>query len=294
MSKHRLLLVEDDFDVAEMLVMFFESTHYEVMHADTGGEGIELARTRFPNLILLDVMLPDMDGYQVCAQLRSMSLTKFIQTLFLTQRDERASTLKGLELGADDYITKPFDIDELRLRVEGAIKRATRENLHEPRTGLPTGPLVAEELRQRVQAGASELRLRLKGFSAYSDVYSFMAANDVLYHAAKTIRDSLAAVGTHQDFIGIDDKDHFIIATHADAAALRQHISSQFDQQVRTFYTFADADRGGILLDAGTDRERIMPIMALAPADEEDETLPASSAEADEGDSDAASLLDNW
>src|SRR5215207_1160519 len=149
MPAYRLLLIEDDFDVAEMLLMYFQALQYEVLHADTGEAGIEIARTRFPNLILLDVLLPDMDGYDVCVNLRRRALTKYIPTLFLTQIDERSSKVKGLTLGADDYITKPFDIDELRLRVENAIKRARRENLNEPRTGLPTGELVEEELKRR-------------------------------------------------------------------------------------------------------------------------------------------------
>ncbi|HEX2621674.1 MAG TPA: response regulator transcription factor, partial [Phototrophicaceae bacterium] len=141
MNNSRLLLIEDDHDVAEMLIMYFTSHNYDVLHADGGLAGIEIARTKFPALILLDVMLPYMDGYDVCRQLRQTSMTKYIPILFLTQRDERAAKVKGLELGADDYITKPFDIDELRLRVQGSIRRATRENLHEARTGLPTGPL---------------------------------------------------------------------------------------------------------------------------------------------------------
>ena len=86
MANNRLLLVEDDFDVAEMLLMYFRSIGYEVMHADTGEAGIQIARTKFPDLILLDVMLPDMDGYDICRRLRTMSLTKYIPTIFLTDR----------------------------------------------------------------------------------------------------------------------------------------------------------------------------------------------------------------
>jgi len=266
MPQHRVLLIEDDFDVAEMLLMYFQSLKYEVLHADTGKDGIEIARTRFPNLILLDVMLPDMDGYDVCVRLRNMSLTKYIPILFLTQKDERASKVKGLQLGADDYITKPFDIDELRLRVEGTIHRASRENLHEARTGLPTGPLVDEELRTRARQGAALLRLTLQGFSAYADVYSFMAANDVLYHAGKTIRDVLTEHGRSDDFVGIENDD-FVVATQpADVERLTEAIQARFAAQVRTFYTFADADRGGILLDRGTPQERIVPMMSFSAA----------------------------
>jgi DNA-binding response OmpR family regulator len=263
MANNRLLLVEDDFDVAEMLLMYFQAQNYEVMHSDTGAQGIEIARTKFPNVILLDVMLPDMDGYDICFQLRNMSLTKYIPTIFLTQKDERSSKVKGLQLGADDYITKPFDIDELRLRVEGSIRRATRENLHESRTGLPTGQLAEEELNSHRQKGAKILRLNLTGFEAYADVYSFMAANDVMFHAGKTIRDVLSEHSASEDFVGVLG-DEFIVATRADDLdKLEADIKDRFTDKVRTFYTFSDADKGGIMLDEGSDTERFVPMMTF-------------------------------
>ncbi len=140
MAQKRLLIIEDDVDLHEMLATYFVSLGYVVFQAEEGSEGIALSRARFPNLILLDVMLPDMTGFDVCRALRTTTLTKYIPIMFLTQRDARADKVAGLELGADDYITKPFDIEELRLRVEGSIRRATRDHLHEPRTGLPDRP----------------------------------------------------------------------------------------------------------------------------------------------------------
>ncbi len=263
MPNNRLLLVEDDVDVAEMLLMFFSSIKYEVTHADNGKAGIEIARTKFPNVILLDVMLPDMDGYDICYQLRQMSLTKYIPIIFLTQKDERSSKVKGLELGADDYITKPFDIDELKLRVERSIRTATRENLHEPRTGLPTGQFVDEELKKRRANGAKVVRFALKGFDAFAEVYSFMAANDVLYHAGKTVRDVVSEQGETEDFVGITS-DEFIVATYSkEADTLENDIKTRFNEQVKAFYTFHDADKGGILLDEGTEKERFVPIMTF-------------------------------
>lgn len=262
MAKNRLLLIEDDFDVAEMLLMYFQSIGYEVLHADTGQEGIELARTKFPNLILLDLMLPDMDGYDVCIKLRNMSLTKYIPILFLTQKDERAAKVRGLELGADDYITKPFDIDELRLRVEGGIRRATRENLHEVRTGLPTGALIAEERGKRGER-AHELVFRLHHFGAYADVYSFMAANDVLYHAGRIIRDVLSDAGLNHDFVGIDNDDFVVLTVSDNVAGLEQQVTEGFNAMVHTFYSFADADRGGIVIGEGDGDETFIPMMSL-------------------------------
>jgi PleD family two-component response regulator len=248
-----------------MLVMYFMSHQYEVYHADSGGMGIEMARTKFPQVILLDVMMPDMDGYETCRRIRQMSLTKYIPVIFLTQRDERANKVKGLELGADDYITKPFDIDELRLRVQGAIRRATRENLHEARTGLPTGPLVDEEIqrRQYLDRAFTELRLGLDGFKTYCDVYGFLAGNEVFAFAAKTIQQTISELGTPDDFVGVID-DSFVILTSAkNVDEIESRLRGKFVEGVKSFYSFADVERGGLLVDAGTDKEQFLPIMGL-------------------------------
>lgn len=283
-KNNRLLLIEDDFDVAEMLLMYFQSVDYEVLHADNGADGIEMARTKFPHLILLDVMLPDMDGYEICFRLRSMSLTKYIPTLFLTQKDERASKVKGLELGADDYITKPFDIDELRLRIEGAIRRASRDNLHEARTGLPTGSLIAEERKLRqADPKFKELVFHLHGFSAYADVYSFIAATDVLFHAGKTFRDVLSEMGRNDDFVGLDEKDAFVVMTTLDdTPAFEEKIKMRFNEHVHTFYSFADAGRGGLLIKNEDETERFVPLMSLTTGKPEPVSTPPKSPSGEE------------
>ena len=257
MSK-RLLLIEDHHDVAEMLQLYFEQHGYEVFHADTGLTGIDLATSYFPNLILLDVMLPDMDGYDTCIELRKRSLTKYIPIIFLTQRDERANKIKGLGLGADGYVTKPFDIDELRLRVQGAIERATRDNLHEARTGLPTGSLVDEEIQRHQGKGARRIDFTIDGFAIYTDVYSFMAANEVLNHAGSTIQKILAEHGTQDDFVGILDNDFVVITHTSDSEMVEQKIKDQFAEEVKAFYKFVDMERGGVLVD-----EEIHPIMSM-------------------------------
>lgn len=266
MANNRLLLVEDDYDVAEMLVMYFDTQGYEVIHADNGTDGVLFARSKFPNLILLDVMLPDMDGYDVCVQLRNMALTKFIPVLFLTQRDERASKVRGLELGVDDYITKPFDIDELRLRVQGAINRATRENLHEARTGLPTGQLIDEEIKLKSQSGQpfAVLKYAINGYSAYNDVYGFVAANDVMNYTASLIQRIIAEYGTPDDFVGISDDDFIVITHTGDLQRLDDILKGRFEQEARAFYSFVDADQGGIVMMAGTNDAYLEPLMTLS------------------------------
>src|SRR5512136_2130191 len=147
MGKGRILVVEDDFDISNMLRIYFSGQGYDVQVAPRGGDALALTRKQLPQLIVLDIMLPDMDGYAVCRELRQTTRTSHIPIIFLTQRDERSDKIAGLELGADDYITKPFDIEELRLRVQGAIRRAERESLTDPISGLPSGKLIEEQLR---------------------------------------------------------------------------------------------------------------------------------------------------
>ncbi|MGQ9887943.1 MAG: response regulator transcription factor [Aggregatilineales bacterium] len=259
----RLLAVEDDYDVAEMLVTYFSRQGYDILYAEDGLRGIEMARLYFPNLILLDVMLPLMDGYEVCRRLRQVSSTRYIPIIFLTQRDERAAKIRGLELGADDYITKPFDVDELRLRVTASLRRAARASLREARTGLPTGPLVAEEIARRANVNYAALRLTIAGFDAYRDVYGFIAADEAFGFAAHSIQSVVRSEGTPDDFIGVEG-NAFVVLTHApDPTELEMRIKAQFNLGVKAFYTFADVDRRGLVVHNGPAGETLVPLMRL-------------------------------
>lgn len=265
MAKKRLLIIEDDVDVSEMLMAYFESQDYEVFHAESGVDGVALARSKFPNLILLDVMLPDMDGFDVCRALRTTTLTKYIPITFLTQRDSRADKIAGLELGADDYVTKPFDIEELRLRVQGSIRRASRDHLHEPRTGLPSGPLIQSELERLLATeGWHYLTIQLNGLSTFREGYGFIAADEALGMTAHVLAETVSALGTANDFIGTPVEAQFVIFTHtADAAAFILALNTKFTERIKSLYNFADAERGYMLVDPGTATERHEPLMTL-------------------------------
>lgn len=270
MAETRLLVIEDDYDLAEMLIMYFTSQHYEVFHADSGETGIEMARSKYPQVILLDVMMPDIDGYEACRRLRQTSLTRYIPIIFLTQRDERANKVKGLELGADDYVTKPFDVDELRLRIQSVIRRATQESLHEHRTGLPTAALVEEELDRREKAGAkyTDIRFVVNGFKAYCDLYGFLAGNEVFAFTARAIRDAVAAHGTADDFIGLLGDEFVVLTSAADDKILRANILKRFQDGINAFYSFNDVERGKLLLNPGSPQEKEAPLMQLRQVEE--------------------------
>ncbi len=266
MGKPRLLVVEDDGDIANMLKIYFGGMDYEVDIAPRGGLALEKTRTALPHLIVLDIMLPDIDGYEVCRTLRTNTRTSHIPVIFLTQKDERSDKLQGLELGADDYITKPFDIEELKLRVQGAIRRSERESLTDPRSGLPAGRLIEEQLRRIIrQEDWALLDLRVNHFEPFRDVYGFVAGDDVLRFAAMLLSEVVDELGTSSDFIGHAGGDNFIIITkHESVEAIRGRIKSRFAEEVQTHYNFMDRQQGFIQVPKPEGGVIQVPFMTLA------------------------------
>lgn len=249
MGKARLLIVEDDVDISTMLKIYFGGLGYDVDTAMRGSDALEKTRQVLPHLIVLDIMLPDIDGYEVCRTLRTNTRTSHIPVIFLTQKDERSDRLQGLELGADDYITKPFDIEELKLRVQGAIRRSERESLTDPRSGLPAGRLIEEQLRKIIrEKGWAFLDLRINNFEPFKDVYGFVAGDDVLRFAGMMIGEVLDELGTPGDFIGHAGGDNFIIITTEGAApGIRTKLKERFAEEVQSHYNFIDRQQGFVV-----------------------------------------------
>jgi PleD family two-component response regulator len=248
MGNARLLVVEDDVDIANMLKIYFTGLQYDVDVANRGRDALEKTRHVIPHLIVLDIMLPDIDGYEVCRNLRTTTRTSHIPVIFLTQKDERSDKLQGLELGADDYITKPFDIEELKLRVQGAIRRSERESLTDPRSGLPAGRLIEEQLRRIIREEKwALLDMRINNFEPFKDVYGFVAGDDVVRFAAMLIGEIVDELGTTSDFIGHAGGDNFIIISTDEAApAIRQKVKERFATEVQSHYNFIDRQQGFI------------------------------------------------
>ncbi len=246
MGKSRLLVVEDDIDIANMLKIYFSGMNFEVDVAHRGNDALEKTKHALPHLIVLDIMLPDIDGYEVCRNLRTSTRTSHIPVIFLTQKDERSDRLQGLELGADDYITKPFDIEELKLRVQGAIRRSERESLTDPRSGLPAGRLIEEQLRRIIrEKDWALLDMRVNDFDPFKDVYGFVAGDELMRFTAMLITEVVDLLGTSDDFIGHAGSDNFIIITNNEAAPLiKKNIKERFAAEVLTHYNFIDRQQG--------------------------------------------------
>jgi PleD family two-component response regulator len=266
MGKARLLVVEDDIDIGNMLKIYFSGMEFDVDVAMRGKDALEKTKQVLPHLIVLDIMLPDIDGYEVCRNLRTNMRTSHIPVIFLTQKDERSDKLQGLELGADDYITKPFDIEELKLRVQGAIRRSERESLTDPRSGLPAGRLIEDQLRRIIrQRGWALLDARVNNFEPFKDVYGFVAGDDVLRFTSMMIGEVVDEVGTTSDFIGHAGGDNFIILTTEEKAeGIKTRLKERFDNEVQTHYNFMDRQQGFVQAPTAEGTTVKVPFMTMS------------------------------
>jgi diguanylate cyclase (GGDEF)-like protein len=276
MSKGRILIVEDDFDISNMLRIYFDSQGYETIVAPRGEEGLEMCRRKLPNLVILDIMLPDINGYEVCRLLRGNLRTSHIPIIFLTQKDERSDQIAGLELGADDYVTKPFDLQLLLLRVQRAIQRAGWLSLTSPVTGLPSSKLVEEQLRQVIRRKDwAILYIGINHIDDFNDVYGFVAGDDVLRFTAMLLSEVIDELGSGSDFVGHIGGDDFLIITapeHASQAKAR--LTQRFNDEVLTFYNFKDRERGHIEIVDSEGKTQHLPLMTLAVGLIQHDTAP--------------------
>jgi DNA-binding response OmpR family regulator len=266
MANERLLIVEDDTDISNMLNIYFSGQNYEVDTALRGSDALEKTRQNLPHLIVLDIMLPDIDGFEVCRILRTNTRTSHVPIIFLTQKDERSDKLQGLELGADDYITKPFDIEELKLRVQRAIERAEVQSLTDPRSGLPAGRLIEEQLRRIIRmTGWSYIDLRIQHFEPFKEVYGFVASDDVLRFTSMLLGEVVDELGSINDFIGHAGGDTFVVITTEDAAPkISARLKERFDEEILSHYNFLDRDQGYIMASDSSGHPQKAPVMSLA------------------------------
>lgn len=266
MSQVRMLIVEDDYDISNMLRIYFQSNGYDVAVAQRGEDALEMCRKQLPHIIVLDIMLPDMDGYDVCRELRGNLRTSHVPIIFLTQKDERSDKIHGLELGADDYITKPFDLEELKLRVKSAINRATIQSLTNPTTGLPGGRLIEDQLRQLVRRSDwGVIYANIQGFSAFNEVYGFVAGEEVLRFVGMVMSQTVDSLGTPNDFIGhIGGDDFIVITTKALTKPIVQELKRRFDEGVGTHYDWKTRQDGYLVVRDDQGNEKKVDLMKLA------------------------------
>ncbi len=237
--KRRILLIDDDPLIRQLVVRALSDDTLQIVEASSGLEGIALATAQPPDLILLDVMMPGMDGYEVCNRLRQLSSTVNVPIIILTALDQIDSKIVGLRTGADDYMTKPFDMRELRMRVEAHLRRSLRDLSASPLTGMPGNPLIEQVIATRLRAHEklAVLYTDLSNFKAYNDVYGWLKGDQVIKMLANALVQAVAKFGTSTDFIGHVGGDDFVAISVPDRAAnIAQEVIDRFDVAIPNYY----------------------------------------------------------
>ena len=248
-EKPKILVVDDDANIRELVLETIGQDHFDAFTAQDGLEALEVANRVKPDLVVLDLMMPGMDGWEVCSRLRKDILTSHIPIIMLTARSDIDNKIKGIEVGADDYMTKPFDPLELEARINMHLRRSVRDGEASPLTGLPGNHAIEAAIGNRIAAGTrfAVCYIDLDDFKAYNDRYGFMAGSAVIQMTADAILEALHKYGREGDFCGHIGGDDFIMITNMERATLLSgEIIRLFEAEITGHYDLQDRERGYI------------------------------------------------
>ncbi|MBI3566328.1 MAG: response regulator [Elusimicrobia bacterium] len=262
----RILIADDLPDLLQALKETLEREGFVVTAVPDGASALEAIRADPPDIAVLDFKMPRMDGFQVCRQLREDPLLENLPVIILSASGNRESKVQGLDLGADDFITKPVDIRELLARIRMILKR-TRQGLDaNPLTRLP-GNLSIESRIERAIAEKTPLAVLyvdLNQFKAYNDAYGYDAGDRVIKTLARVLVDEVRNGGP-ADFIGHIGGDDFIALSTPDRMEeAARRICASFDAAVPSFYNETDRARGCIVAKDRQGNTREFPLLSVS------------------------------
>ncbi len=265
----KILVVDDEPVICQLVADTLRSDGMDVICAVDGVEALKRARQERPNLIILDIMMPDMDGYELCRQLRRGFLTSNIPIIMLTALDQMPDKVKGMSEGADDYITKPFHPSELRTRVTAHLRRSERDIETSPLTRLPGNLAVERALKERIERDEpfAVCYFDLDNFKPYNDKYGFVAGDVVLKMLSELIVRAVLQEGNEDDFIGHEGGDDFVVITTPDQAeAICQAVVTGFDEAILDQYNAEDRAQGYCVSYDRQGSEVAYPFMSVSVA----------------------------
>jgi PleD family two-component response regulator len=253
-----LLFADDNEDMRQMVRALLQPSGHEVGLAPDGPSALESIAQREPDLLLLDVDMPRMSGFEVCRLVKNNPFTSRIPVLMLTAEGDIDSKVEGFEAGADDYLAKPFDPRELRARVTALLRLVRREADRNPTSGLPGGGAIEENIAARVNRDEpfAVCYLDLDNFKAFADTFGFAVADQVIKEMGGALREAVDAAGNGKDFVGhIGGDDFLVVTTEAHGEAIAKESARRFREVVRRIIgdealalgTFSGVDRNGAL-----------------------------------------------
>jgi PleD family two-component response regulator len=269
MPKPRILVAEDERNLRQVLTLQLQNAGYEVIEAEDGLVALETAQHVFPDLVLLDVMMPQMDGHEVCRRLRASYVTRHIPIIMLTARGEEEARIAGLEGGANDYVTKPWGKKELELRIKNALEWSRQQRSASPLTGLPGNHSINEELKRRISRGTpfAMLQIDIDFFKSFNDHYGYARGDQAIQTLARIILDAAQKYTPGDDFVGHIGGDDFVVLSEPERAEqVAEAIIAGFNRVVPGLYDADDRDRGSIEVPNRRHVTERFPLMSLTIA----------------------------
>jgi len=263
-----VLIADDDPDVARAVEINLSLEGYEVHLAADGDEALEEAFKLKPDLVVLDVVMPGKDGLEVCQALRADPRTANVPVVLLTAKSQAADKVAGFGAGADDYVVKPFEPQELVARVSGVLRRSTQMRDLSPLTRLPGNFRIAAELEDLVKQPEQKfavLYADLNDFKSYNDHYGFLRGDEVIKFTARVITEALAAHPSGLEFAGHVGGDDFVVITRPEQAeAVARDVIERFDAGIRKLYDPKDAALGHVEVDNRHGQAIAHPVIGIA------------------------------
>lgn len=250
MVKQKILIIDDEPDIRDVLKITLECEGFEVFEAKDGVEGLEKVHKTSPDLVILDYKMPKMDGHEVCQILKKDILLRHMPIIMLTGKGETQDKVKGINAGADDYLVKPFEPQELVARIKMIVRRSARDLDANPLSRLPGNVTIMNELEAAIHSGKqfAVCYLDLDKFKAFNDTYGFEHGDEVIRETARIILNSVHELGNREDFVGHIGGDDFVILTTLDKAeTICNKIIEDFDKVAPSFYNQEDRQRGYIV-----------------------------------------------
>lgn len=269
MEQKTILIVDDSVFFCVQLSRILHDAGYEVLTASTGDEALKSVHIDRPDLVLMNVEMPGMNGIEVCRTLRSSENNSLMPIIMLTSRDVQEDKLVALEMGADDYILKPFNERELLARIRNTLVRIARNRAAHPLTGLPGILEYQRELEHRI-AGAEKyatIVADIDNFKPYNDAYGFSKGDIVIRLASSTLTEQVYLYGNPEDFIGHIGSDDFVVVTTPDKAeAIIDAFIHSFDERIGSLFSPEDRKAGFFSVKNRKGKIETYPILSVSVA----------------------------
>lgn len=267
MVKEKILVIDDEENIANLVKDILEGEGFEVMLAYDGEVALEKMHQSPPDLVILDLRLPGMSGYQVCQQIREDVSLTHIPIIMLTAKGSTSDKVIGLSFAPDDYVTKPFQEEELVARVRTHLTRTASDLSANPLTKLPGNVPLTQALERCLSQERlfAVLYLDLSNFKAFNDKYSYLRGDKVIRMTAQIIVKIIKEKGNANDFIGHIGGDDFIIVTTPDKVdMLCTNIIKDFGREIPNLYDEEDRERGYIITKDRLNRITKFPLLTIS------------------------------